>query len=45
MLKEKKRIFEINLEDTLAEALLSNLPFKAHMGQIHLKSHFKRNGP
>lgn len=47
MLKErekKKRISEINLEDALAEALVSNLPFKARMGQIHLESHFKGNG-
>lgn len=45
LLKEKKkRKFEINLEDALAEALVSNLPFKARMGQIHLESHFKGNG-
>lgn len=42
--RKKKKISEINLEDALAEALVSNLPFKARMGQIHLESHFKGNG-
>lgn len=42
--KERKGIFVINLEDALAEALQSNSPFKACMGQTPLESHFKGNG-
>lgn len=45
MAAERKRIFAMNPEDALAEALLNKLPFNAHAGQIDLESHFKVNGP